>query len=361
MAIKRSRSLAFISLCLCYSIALGTTFAPSSFAASKWDQLKKAGDAAYEAGNYQKAEEQFVAAAKEAEKFEDSDKRKSTTIYNLGLVLQTEEKFDQSLETYKQAIPLLGKSFGEEHEKVAMAYNNIAEVLKMKDDLKGAEENHLKALAIYEKAYGDNNPEMAAALDTVADFYAEQEDYPKAEPLYRRSLEISKKLIGAEKIETAKRMSHLAEFFCVQGKYQPAQPLFASALKITEDVTGKESADTGKICYNFGGLFYDQSQFGSAEKYFKRAIEISKKLSPNEVPMMEASLGDVLDMQGKHAEADTIYKGALAKLEGGDPMMLVACLKNYQKHLNMTNKKTEAKEVGARIKEIKAKAAAAGG
>lgn len=353
---KTRARIGILATCLCYSIA----FQPA-FAGSKWDNLKKAGDAAYESGNYDKAEEQFRAALKEAESFEEDDKRRATTAYNLALVLQTEEKFDEAATTYKQAIDLLGKAFGADNEKVASALVNLAEVLKLKDDLKGAEENYQKALAVYEKAYGDSKPEMADALDTVADFYAEQEEYDKAEPLYKRALEVSHKQIGSDKYETAKRMAHLGEVYCVQGKYAPAEPLFAAAMDVTEKTKGKDSLELSKIAFNMGGLHYDQSHFAAAEKYFKRAIDISRKMAPQDVPMMEASLGDVLDMQGKHGEAETVYKKAITELEkNNDTNNLVSCLKNYQKHLNMENKKDEAKQVGARIKELKAKAAAAG-
>lgn len=325
-------------------------------AASKWDGLKKAGDAAYEAGNYAEAENKFRAALKESESFDEDDKRRATTVYNLALVLQTEEKFDEAAAMYKQAIEVLTKAYGADSDRVASAYTNLAEVLKLKDDLKGAEEDYQKALAIYEKAYGDTKPEMADALDSVADFYAEQEEYAKAEPLYRRALDISKKQLGDDKYETAKREAHLGEFYCVQGKYAPAEPLFVHAIDVTEKVKGKDSLEIAKIVFNLGGLHYDQGHFPAAEKYFKRAIEIERKLAPQDVPMMQASLGDVLDMQGKHDEAEKTYKEAIAALEKEtDQMPLIAALKGYQKHLNMTNKKEDAKAIGARIKELKAK------
>lgn len=358
MSLKSNSRRSLLTCAVSAFAATSIALAPCAFAASRWDQHKKAGDSAYESGDYAKAEKEFTAALEEASKFEETDKRRATTIYNLALVLQTQEKFDRAEAMYKQSIDMLAKAFGAEHEKVAMAYTNLAEVRKMQDDLKQAEEYYLKSLAIYEKAYGDANGEMANALDAVADFYAEQEEYDKAEPLYKRALEISKKVVGADKAETGKRMAHLAEFYCVQGKYAPAAPLFSSALEITEKTSGAESLDTAKLSFNYGGMYYDQSQFAQAEKYFKRAIDISRKLAPTDVPGMQASLGDVLDMQGKHDEADTVYKEALSHLEGGDAGPLIACLKNYQKHLSMTNKKDEAKQVGVRIKELKAKAAA---
>lgn len=361
MGSKKASRGAVLALYLCGTIAVGSLNLPAAHAASKWDGYKKAGDAAYEAGDYAKAEQEFSDALKEAEKFEENDKRRATTIYNLALVLQTEQKFDEAEKYYKLSIDSLGKAFGAEHEKVAMAMTNLAEVYKMKEDLKQAEEYYLKGLEVYQKIYNDTNPELAAALDSVADFYAEQEEYAKAEPLYRHALDISKNAVGADKPETGKRLSHFAEFFCVQGKYAPAEPLFANALKIAEKTDGPDSADVGKICFNYGGLYYDQSQFPQAEKYFKRAIEISRKLNPDEVPMMQASLGDVLDMQGKHDEAEKVYKESLTALEkNADPNALIACLKNYQKHLNMSNKKEEAKQIGVRIKELKTKAAASG-
>jgi tetratricopeptide (TPR) repeat protein len=359
--VKTRTRIALFAPLLCYTLCLSGLSGLPAYAGSKWDSLKKAGDAAYEAGNYDKAEEQFRAALKEAQNFEPDDKRLATTSYNLALVLQTEEKFDEAAAQYKTSIDLLTKAFGADHEKVAGAWVNLAEILKLKDDLKGAEENYQKALAIYEKCLGDTKPEMADALDTVADFYAEQEEYAKAEPLYKRALDISRKQLGDDKYETAKRMAHLAEVYCVQAKYAPAEPLFVQALDITEKAKGKDSLELSKIAFNMGGLHYDQGHFPAAEKYFKHSIEIARKLAPQDVPMMEASLGDVLDMQGKHAEAETVYKGAIAALEKtSDANGLINCLTGYRKHLNMDNKKDEAKQVGVRIKELKAKAAAAG-
>jgi tetratricopeptide (TPR) repeat protein len=134
------------------------------------------------------------------------------------------------------------------------------------------------------------------------------------------------------------------------------------AIDVTEKVKGKDSLEVAKVVFNMGGLHYDQGHFPAAEKYFKRAIEIERKLAPQDVPMMEASLGDVLDMQGKFDEAEKTYKDAISSLEKGtDQMPLIAALKGYQKHLNMMNKKDDARAIGARVKELKAKAAAAGG
>src|SRR5450631_1133921 len=75
---------------------------PPCLAGSKWDDLKKAGDAAYGAADYEEAEKQFQAALVEASRFQENDKRRGTTVYNLALVLQTEEKYSQAEPLYLQ-------------------------------------------------------------------------------------------------------------------------------------------------------------------------------------------------------------------------------------------------------------------
>src|SRR5207253_6842287 len=100
------------------------------------------------------------------------------------------------------------------------------------------------------------------------------------------------------------------------------------------------SLETSKGLHNYGGLYYDQGNYAQAEPMFKRSIEITEHNSAKDAPMMMLSLGDVLDMQGKHSEADKVYKEALSRLEKAeDQGALLACLKNYQKHLNMQNQK----------------------
>lgn len=324
-------------------------------ARTKWILYKRAGDAAYESGNYVLAEEQFRNAAKESETFGVNDKRHATTIYNLALVLQSEDKYSEAEGVYQQAAALIGKAYGENSDRLGQVYEQLAELRKVQDDIKDAENYYLKSLAINEKVYGNDKPEMAQALDSVAEFYEEQEIFDKAEPLYRRALDISRATIGAESLETAKREAHFAEFFFIQGKFAVAEPLFASALRISDKVSGPDSVDSGKIAYDYADFYYEQGQFAQAVPLYQRAIAIAKSHAPADVAMMESCLGNTFDRLGNYAEAEKQYQDALARLaKNPDQPVLLECLKHYQRHFNLQMKKDEAAKISARIREVRA-------
>ena len=149
----------------------------------------------------------------------------------------------------------------------------------------------------------------------------------------------------------------LAESYCVQAKYKLARPYFEQALVGSEKVNGPDSQETGDILYKYGGLHYDEGEFGEAEIKFKKAMKIFA-LKPDadkeDIAQKTIALGDVLDMQGKSEEAQTVYMQLMPTFEASpDKASLVRFLKQYQKHLLMQNKKEEAGKIAARIKDIK--------
>jgi tetratricopeptide (TPR) repeat protein len=349
-----------LNTCLRLAILVLLALLPAAPAgAGNWEQANRAGDAAYNAGNYAEAEKQFKQALSEAETFPANDKRLATTVFNLGVLYQVEEKNDQAEPLLKRAAELVEKAFGASSERMGHVLDCLGDLYRTSNQ-KQAEEYYLKALAIYEKVLGNESLDLCRPLDNVADFYAEQEDYARSEPLYRRAIDISSK-DGKPTVQLAKELSHLAEMLCVQGKYGPAEPLFTRALAAAEKSAGPEDALTGKILFNFGGLHYDQGRFAEAESLFRRSIKIMRGLSADaqgDLSMCLTALGDCLDQQGKHGDADTVYKEALDILEKrGETGNLVAGLQAYQKHLNMSNRREEALVLGRRIRELKSRAA----
>jgi tetratricopeptide (TPR) repeat protein len=322
--------------------------------AGPWDNLKDAGDAAYQKGDYLKAEKCLREATIEAEKFKDTDKRRATTIYNLALVLQAQGSYVESEQIYLQALDLLGKSYGENSDRVTQVYNQLAELNKAQDALSKAEGYYLKALSLCEKMYGAESAALAPQLDKLAEFYAEQETYDQAEPLYIRALKLTKDTAGADQRALCIRQSHLADMYVQQGKYSQAEPLYASALKTADASLEIDDVETGKICYAYGSLFYDQNQYSQAEPLFRRALEIANKRAPGDMALIQANLAFDLDMQEKYGDAELIYSKCLTGLANHeDDAALMYCLKNYLKHFTLQKKKEEAAQIADRIKILK--------
>jgi tetratricopeptide (TPR) repeat protein len=387
---KFSPALGFLIL----SLTL-TLFCPSGIAATKFEQLNQQAENFYKTRNYPEAEKAFQQALKEAEKLETGDKRVATTVYNLALCQQAQSNYAEAEKNMSKAVDMMTVAYGAEHQRVAQVYMDLADLYleqagqENKPELKAkAVENYKKGIDIFEKIYSqatgqeddaskqDSGPggkgakksaanttadtaaDLSNALRLLADFHAQEENYEQAEPLYKRSLELEEFSTGPETKDMARHKAKLAEFYCVQAKYRAAEPLFKDALAIHEKMD-PNSIDTANLLYNYGGLFYDQAMFGDAEVMFKRAIKIfSEDPDQNEsdIAQKNIALADVMDRQGKIEDADKIYKKSMVSLEKlEDKSPLIRCLKQYQQHLLMQNKKEEANKVLARIKELKGK------
>jgi Tfp pilus assembly protein PilF len=370
---------------------------PASPAATKFEQLCEEGENAYRIQRYPEAERAFTAAVAEGEKLDKSDKRIATTVYNLALVFQAENNYAESEKTFLKSLDLTRTFYGDEHQRTARIYMDIADlyVAQLEQDAKPelkkkAAENYQKGIDIFEKIYSQANadtesapapksdpsekaskkgepakitPQEAAldlsnALRSFAKWYAEDEQYREAEPLFRRSLELEEFASGAESKDLARHKAALAETYCVQGKYKDAAPLFKDALEVAEKTDGPEGKETARILYNFGGLHYDQGEFSDAEIKFKRALKAMAKdpeVDQLDLAQKHIALADVLDMQGKAEEAQSVYKLEMPIFDKcEDRGALIRFLKQYQKHLLMQNKKEEAAKISVRIKDIKA-------
>ena len=378
---------------------------PGAIAASKFEQFSTDAEAAYKNRNYPEAQKLFEQAIKEAaDKLDKNDKRVAMTVYNLALVFQAEGKYAEAEKSMLKALELNKEFYGPDHQRVAQVYMDLADlyVEQAQQDSnaeikKKAADNYKKGVDIYEKIYAQatsdetkpgaepaeekpgknhenksdkanenkksdkNTPQEAAidlsnALMVLAESYAGDEVFDQAEPLYKRVVELDEYAYGPESKELAKHQARLAEIYCVDNKYKLAEPIFQAALATSEKANGTNSQETAQILYNYGGMHYDQGEFPDAEVKFKRALKIfstNSEMKPLDLALKKISLGDVLDMQNKAEEAQTVYKEIEPVVEKGDDKgALVAYLKQYRKHLLMQNKKDEAAKVSAHIKEI---------
>ncbi len=384
-----------------YAIAIGlalSQFCGAALATTKWEQFSQAAEKAYSGRNFTEAEKNFLQALKEAEKFDKSDKRLATTVYNLALIYQQEEKYDESEATYRRALELLTGIYGVEHERAGQVHIDLGDLYRARADAdddakkgwrsKAAAEYQL-AVDVLEVVYEKSKktvpikPEkekssaeqtvkptppitrkeaselLARTLNNYADFYADEDDFAPAEPLYQKAIDIEAAELGLDNKKLGQDKAHFAEFFCVQGKYQPAEPLFKDALRIIEKNSGAESMELARVQYNAGGLYYDQGAFPQAEELFTHALKVFEKdssIKPTDIALKSIALADVFDMQGKTNDAHSMYKKSIAALEkenDPNPNALMSALKQYQKHLLMMNDKVEASKVSARIKELK--------
>jgi tetratricopeptide (TPR) repeat protein len=145
-----------------------------------------------------------------------------------------------------------------------------------------------------------------------------------------------------------------------QGHYADAEESFLSALEAAEKF-GPEDTRLATTLNDLAAVYYNQGKYAQAEPLYKRALAIKEKALGPEHPVVATSLNNLAalyDTQGKYAQAEPLYKRALAILEkalGPEHPHVATSLENYATLLRNTKRVAEAEKLEARAREIRAK------
>ncbi len=93
---------------------------------AQWEQYMRAGEAAYQRGDYEEAVGQTKAALKEAEDFGEQDPRFATTLNNLARLYRAQGRYDEAEPLYQRSLTINEKALGPEHPHTAGILNNLA-------------------------------------------------------------------------------------------------------------------------------------------------------------------------------------------------------------------------------------------
>ena len=177
----------------------------------------------------------------------------------------------------------------------------------------------------------------------------------RPEPLYKRALAIREKAFSADHPVTATSLNGLAYLYELQGRYAEAAPLYKRAGHPRESIrrrppgyrhqpqrsgiplrfTGNaprprrstnapwpfarnrsaDHPDTATSLNGLAALYYSQGKYAEAEPLYKRALAIREKAfgaSHRDTAISLNGLALLYELQGRYAEAEPLYKRALA-------------------------------------------------
>jgi len=208
--------------------------------------------ALYAAGgkDYAKAEEFFLRAVHEAERFGPMDPRVGTTLNSLGLVYRAEKKFSEAEGVDRRALAILEKAYGEDSIDVGNVNYNVASVLIDQGKSPAALPFLEKSLAIYERQFGGNSIKTASVLCMMGDSYRAQKFWQQAEAPLKRCAQIREADGGIVNADLGEALNSLALVYMQEGKYALADSQFKLAEKIRERTLGimsPELADTLEV------------------------------------------------------------------------------------------------------------------
>jgi tetratricopeptide (TPR) repeat protein len=200
---------------------------------------------------------------------------------------------EDSLPFMDEALKLIKKVLGENHQSYAMSLHGLASLYNTMGNYTAAEPLLKEALAIHKKVLGENHPTYATSLNNLASLYYTMGNYTDAEPLLKEALAIYKKVLGEEHPDYATSLNNLAELYRTTGNYTAAEPLYKEALAIYKKVLGENHPDYAGSLNNLAGLYNDMGNYTAAEPLYKEALAIRKKVLGENHPTYAMSLNNL--------------------------------------------------------------------
>jgi tetratricopeptide (TPR) repeat protein len=196
--------------------------------------------ALYEASakDLSKSEQTFQQALKEAERFGPEDPRVGTTLNSLGLVYREEKKYADAENSYRKALGILQKAYGNDSIDVANVSYNIATALFDQGHQPAAMPFLQRTLVTYENILGSTSLKTASVLCMMGDVHRLAKEYQAAEAPLHRCADIREANGGMQTNEMADALHSLALTYAGEGKYALAEPRLTMAEKIRESTLG---------------------------------------------------------------------------------------------------------------------------
>jgi tetratricopeptide (TPR) repeat protein len=260
---------------------LRSTLLPAQVADDTWKDLVAQGQHAAGAGDYANAEQIFLKATHEAERFAVDDVRVGNTLESLGQVYAAEKKFTDAESAYRRALLIVQRANGEDSAETANLNFDMA-----KSRLDGGHPADAlpwarKALSTWERTLGGNNVQTAAAVCLTGDALRAMKNFVDAEGPLRRCADMRELDGGIDSTAFADALHSLALNYAGEGKYLLAEPRFKLAEKIRENKLGLTSPLLARTMEDHAALLKAMGRDKDAERLILMAAAIRRNEKKN--------------------------------------------------------------------------------
>lgn len=262
---------------------------------------------------------------------------------------------------HRQALAIRQASLGPNDSTTAQSYLALCATLRREGRLADAEQNCRRGLAIVERALEPNDPQVAEAMLKLA--YLLDEDrgnYAEAEPLYRRALEIRRQALGDGHPIVAATLLDIADLLARRGRFDEAVTTAEQGLRIARHalgpdhpayisfsgreavilyeagrlnesaamlrdaiasdlrIRGKDHENNAGLETNLARVLIAKREYRDAEPLLLDAIRIRQAVggpSSTGGAFDEGMLGMLWSREGRYSAADSVLRGAVAKME----------------------------------------------
>lgn len=161
-------------------------------------------------------------------------------LLNLGRVLKAQDRPDEALPVYLEALAFKERLFGKGHIESAMVMNNIAAVMAARGLRDETLAWHLRAYEVRLKALPPDHLDVVMSLVNLGHSYQELGRCGEALPFYQQALEKEERSLGPTAPAIAEELTGLGECWLELGQAAKALPVLERAVALRAGVTGED-------------------------------------------------------------------------------------------------------------------------
>ena len=241
---------------------------------------------------------------------------------NLAEVFNQQGNYDKSTEMLTEILEVQRRTLGEESPITINTMNSVAVMYTVQGKYQPAEELRTKVLELQERVLGSEHPRTLMGMNNLGALLLRQGKLAQSEALYVRLLDSQRRVLGENHPSTLTSMSNLTIVYRAQSKYAEAERIAIRTLDVRTRVLGAEHPDTLTSLNNLASVYRDEKKYSDAVPLYAKLapsmLRVLGETHPNALLTL-ANLADIYELDGRHVQAETVARDALARYEKASP------------------------------------------
>jgi tetratricopeptide (TPR) repeat protein len=240
----------------------------------------------------------------------------ANSLYGLGNVLRSEGHYADAARSFRDALALQRRLYGEKHGDIARSLEYLALTLDDDGNLKTALPLMRSAVSMQRELRGDRpHPDLAEAVNDLGSLLEENGNYDESERMYRESIALKRRLYGDKHPKIAKGLNNLASALQDKGELASSEATYRQALAMERDLLGEVHPEVANTLNNIAFVQYDRGDTEGALATEREALGIYRRLFPGDhakVAAVTNRIGFWLTLQGDYSGAERDLRAGLA-------------------------------------------------
>jgi tetratricopeptide (TPR) repeat protein len=247
---------------------------------------------------------------------------------------------------------------GPEHPDTLISMANLASTYLNRERWKEAALLGAQVLKTRRQVLGSLHPDTLTSMANLAGIYQAQARWEEAEALGVEVVAARKQVLGPEHPATVNCMSYLAAVYQAQKKYKEAAEVGLQVVKSMQETLGPEHPSTLIAMHHLASTYHEQGRWQEAEELEVQVLEHREELLGHDHPSTLLSLSrlaSIFSMQGRLEEAEKLgaqVAKTQEELLGKEHPLTLSTWLNLVPNYQAQGRWNEAAELGARIVKV---------